>query len=245
MAGAHPEERVERAVVHQGWRQMAFVHWQYDPSELRRLVPKELDLDLWDDAAWVSLTPFQLVGFRLPGIPPIPGLSSFPETNLRTYVKGPDGRDGLYFLSLDVDSVATAIGARLGFGVPYHWADMKIEEEGAAITYRSTRRRSESREPPMHHIVVRPGHALTEAELTERDHWLTGRWRAWTKVAGRVASVPVRHEPWPLWSAEVEELHETLLAAADLASPAQPPLVHFSPGVDVHLGPPRPVRVNG
>ena len=224
---------------------MSFLHWPYDPSELRRLVPKELELDLWDDAAWVGLTPFKVVGFRLPGTPPIPGLSSFPETNLRTYVKGPDGRDGLFFLSLEVDSVATAIGARLGFGVPYFWSDMEIQEAGSTVTYRSKRRRTGETEPPMHHIVVRPGHVLTETELTDRDHWLTGRWRAWTRVAGRTASVAVRHEPWPLWSAEVEELHETVLAAAGLASPAQPPVVHFSPGVDAHLGPPSPVRANG
>jgi hypothetical protein len=36
-----------------------------------------------------------------PGFPAIPGLSTFPETNVRTYLVDTHGLDGLWFLSLD------------------------------------------------------------------------------------------------------------------------------------------------
>ncbi len=94
------------------------LHWAYDPAQIRPLVPAELEVDTWDGLAWVSITPFRMVNFRLPGLPPVPGFSTFPESNVRTYVRGPDGRDGLWFLSLGyseavgrLSSIWTAVAA--------------------------------------------------------------------------------------------------------------------------------------
>ena len=36
--------------------------------------------------------------------------------------------------------------------------------------------------------------------------WLTGRWRAWSSVNGRLMVVPVEHEHWPLVNAGVVEI---------------------------------------
>src|SRR5438270_2493200 len=116
VAGQQPEESVGRLSVAQQWRAMTFLHWAYDPGQLRALVPPELDLDTWDGKAWVSVTPFLMVDFRLPGLPPVPGLSTFPETNVRTYVRGPGGRDGIWFFSLEADSLATVVSASMVYG---------------------------------------------------------------------------------------------------------------------------------
>jgi uncharacterized protein YqjF (DUF2071 family) len=49
--------------------------------------------------------------------------------------------------------------------------------------------------------------------------------------------VPVQHSPWPLHEATVVELEQSLLEAAGLPEPAEPPRVQYSPGVDdVRLG---------
>ena len=234
MAGALPEEEVPRPVVHQSWRDMTFLHWRYDPGDIAAHLPEGVRPDVRDGSAWVGLTPFSVCNFRLPLTPPLPGLSSFPETNLRTYVIGPDGRDGIWFFSLEVDSLATTIGARLGFGVPYRLADMSVEWIGSEVRYRSRRRT----DPGVgHDITSRPGSPLEDAD--ELDHWLTGRWRAWTVVAGKTADVPVHHQPWPLWSCEVTNLEENLLVDAGLPAADGDPVAHFSPGVDAKLGPPR------
>ncbi|HSL08159.1 MAG TPA: DUF2071 domain-containing protein [Pseudonocardiaceae bacterium] len=50
-----------------------------------------LDVHTYDGVAWVGLTPFLLCDFRPPGFPAIPGLSTFPETNVRTYVVDRNG----------------------------------------------------------------------------------------------------------------------------------------------------------
>src|SRR3954451_183544 len=107
MAGREPEEDVTRPVVHQGWRNVAMLHWRYPVEVVATLLPDELEVDVIDGSALVSLTPFLVEGFRITGLPALPFLSDFPETNLRTYVRGPDGLDGLWSLSLDVTSIAT------------------------------------------------------------------------------------------------------------------------------------------
>ncbi|MDP8937795.1 MAG: DUF2071 domain-containing protein [Actinomycetota bacterium] len=233
MAGQLPEETVRCPVVLQGWRHMTFVHWAYTPEVLQPFLPDGSRPHVVDGAAWVGLTPFLVVGARFPLAPPVPGLSTFPETNLRTYVLGSDGLDAIWFFTLEADSLATVLGARAAFGVPYRWADMAVDV-GARITYRSTRRPPNP--GPGHHIVVEPGEPLAHDEVPERDHYLTGRWRACASIAGRPAYVAVEHQPWPLHRATVHRLDEDLLADAGLPPPEDEPLVHYSPGVDARLG---------
>lgn len=241
MSGPLPEERVRWPLVRQRWLTMTFLHWRYEPAVVQRLLPEGLSVDTHDGAAWVGLTPFLMADMRGPGLPAVPGLSTFPETNLRTYVLGPDGRDGLWFLSLEADNLATVVGARTGYGVPYHWAAMEVRRDDPV---RYTSRRRPPGDPEVgHRITVSVGEAYDPGELGPLDHFLTGRWRGFTRVGSRLCHAPVQHEPWPLCRAEVVDLDETLTGAAGLPPPRGAPLVHFSPGVrHVSLGPPRPVR---
>ena len=235
MSGKVPEEKIENPASRQRWHAMTFLHWRYGVDELRALLPAGLEVDTHDDTAWVSITPFLMKDFRLGPLPAVPGVSTFPETNVRTYVRGPDGRDGLWFLSLEADSVPTVLGASSLYGVPYRFADMSVEE-GDVVRYRSRRR---DRPDVGHDISVRPG-GPCEAP-SDLDHWLTGRWRAYSSLAGRLATVPVQHQPWPLWEAAVVNLDESLLTAVGLPEPDDAPLVQYSPGVDVRLGVPHPL----
>ena len=199
VAGANPEERADWPLVLQRWQAVTFLHWSYDPAVVQRLLPPGLTVHTHCGLAWVGLAPFLLWDFRPPGVPAIPWLSSFPETNIRTYVLDSRGRDGLWFLSLDAASLVTVASAQASLWLPYHWAAMTVER-GSKLTYRSCRRW-----PPTagHHIVVEPGSPMVPEALGERDHFLTGRWRAFTRIAGRLADIPVKHQPWPLWSVHI------------------------------------------
>jgi uncharacterized protein YqjF (DUF2071 family) len=238
MAGALPEHRVVGPAVVQSWRQVTFLHWPLAADVVAARLPPGLEPDLWEGQAWVSLTPFLVEGHRVSPLPAVPGLSRFPETNLRTYVRGPGGVDGLWFFSLEADSALTVVAAWAGTGVPYRWSAMGIET-GETITY--TARRRPPHQPHGHRIVVRPGAPVPGEEVSERDHFLTGRWRAYTTIAGLLAVVPVEHQPWPLHRAEVVEMEEDLFAAAGLPPPGAPPLVGYSTGVDARLGLVRPI----
>lgn len=228
MAGQLPEERVDKPVTYQRWGSLTFLHWRFDPAVIQRRLPEGLKVDTFDGAAWVSMTPFFMT-FRVAGLPPIPGMRRFPETNVRTYVRGPDGQDGIWFFSLEASSLPLVLSARALYGVPYVWADMRVEV-GETVRYRSRRRLGP---PAGHDITVRPGPPCPGTEL---DHWLSGRWRGWTRVAGQACSVPVEHPPWLLHEATVLDLEESLLAASGLRRPAEPPLARYSPGTDARLG---------
>ncbi|WP_268904126.1 DUF2071 domain-containing protein [Candidatus Frankia alpina] len=50
----------------------------------------------------------------------------------------------------------------------------------------------------------------------------------------------VWHQPWPLHRADLLDVDDHLLTAAGLPQPTGAPLVHYSPGVNVRIGPQRP-----
>ena len=125
-----PPERVRFPVMLQRWTSLTFLHWAYSPQQVRPLVPDGLELDLWEGRAWVGLTPFLLEGLRPPFTPAVPWLSRSPETNVRTYVRGPDGRLGIWFFSLDIGRLPAAIAGRVGYSLPYMWSSLTLESTG-------------------------------------------------------------------------------------------------------------------
>jgi uncharacterized protein YqjF (DUF2071 family) len=224
------EQRVRLPVLWAAWRTQTFVNWPFPVEVVQALLPEPLVVDEYDGAAWVGLTPFVMADLRLPGVPAAaPGLPTFAETNLRTYVRRPGGRDGLWFLSLEV-ACPLMLAAR-AVGVPYHPGALKVTRRDGAVVYSGRRWAGGA----SYRLVVRPGGPI--ARPTARDVWLTSRWRAYSRRLGVLWETPAEHEPWPLAAAGVEELEETLTTSAGLPAPASEPVVHFSEGVrHVRLG---------
>jgi uncharacterized protein YqjF (DUF2071 family) len=250
MVSAHAEQHVSVPMLRASWLDIAFVHWRVSPDRVQALLPPGLTVDQYDSDAWIGLTPFMMAKVRPLGVPDLPGglsvpglkkaarmadISSTPETNLRTYVRGPDGRDGLWFLTIDVGSRALAAALRAAVGAPYHNADMTMEHHGDTVIY--TGSRSGARE--YYRLQVRPGEKIVPSDF---EIWLTSRWRAYTAHLGRLVVTPVEHEPWPLWQADLLSLEQNLTDSVGLGGPSEPPVVHFSHGVQkVRLGRPAPL----
>lgn len=227
------EQRVRVPALRARWLRQTFVHWSFRPQAVQALLPPELTVDEYEGAAWVGFTPFVMADVRPVGVPAaVPALHSFAEANLRTYVRRADGRDGLWFLSIEVGS-PLMLAAR-AVGAPYHLGSLRVAADGDTVSYAGTRVGGRV----SYRLRVRPGEPLRP---TERDVWLTSRWRAYTRRLGRLWETPVEHEPWPLARATVDHLRETLTAAAGLPAPLDEPVVHFSSGVEhVRLGASRP-----
>src|SRR5438105_8697138 len=124
----------------QCWERLTFLHWRYLPEVIRPLLPYHVELDTFDGTAWVGLTPFLLSGLRPPFLPALPWISYFPEMNVRTYVRGPDGEPGIWFFTLEADRLTAVVGARLGYGLPYRWADMHVRRGTETVDYASQRK---------------------------------------------------------------------------------------------------------
>lgn len=218
-------------MIRQRWRDLLFVHWPMPVEAVRPLVPSGLALDCHGGRAWITLLPF-LIAHSLPA--GLPGWlsSAFLETNLRTYVRGPDGEAGIYFFSLEAASRSAVAGGRLLYGLPYFFADMSRRVDGTRIEYASRRRR----EPSVTlEITWRVGEALGPSATGSLEHFLVERYCLYVARWGGLRRGRVRHAPYPLRAATVERLAGSLLAAAGLPAPDAPPLCHHSPGVDVEV----------
>jgi hypothetical protein len=216
----------------QAWNCLTFLHWRYPVEVIRPLLPSKIELDTFDGTAWIGLTPFIVTGLRPPGIPALPWISRFPEMNVRTYVRGPDGERGIWFFSLEADRLAAVVGARLSYGLPYRWARMSVEARAGSVEYASSRHFA----PGNAHITIRPGSPICANELAR---FLTARFRLYTVIGGRLAFAQVEHSPWPLKAATIVSLRQNILEGSGLPIATGQPLVHFSPGVYVRIG--RPV----
>jgi uncharacterized protein YqjF (DUF2071 family) len=210
----------------QTWKRLTFLHWPYDPAVVRPLLPPGLELDTFDNAAWIGLVPFEIHNLR--------GVPRFPETNVRTYVIGPDGSRAVWFFSLDADRLLAVIGARILYRLPYVWATMKVTGENGSLRYRGRRRWPHALHPTID-IVVQPGELYRRDELSERDHFFTARYRLYTLLRGRLACAQIEHPPWPLARATVLEMNQNLIEASGLPTPEGAPLAHYSAEVDVNM----------
>jgi uncharacterized protein YqjF (DUF2071 family) len=226
--------------MYQTWSWLSFLHWSYEPAVVQRHLPGGLEVHTFDRRAWVGVTPFFLQDLRTPVAPALPWFTSFPETNVRTYVRGPDGREGLWFFSLDAARLEPVLVARSTYALPYKWSAMAVERDGSTIRYRS-RRRWPGPTPASSQITVEIGERLRPQQLGEFDHYLTARWQLYTTLGPVLARSNVEHEPWPLYRAVVRELETDLVSAAGLPAPEGEPIVHWSPGVRTRISGLRPL----
>lgn len=244
MASETAEQKISLPLLLASWDVMTFVHWPVEPERVQVLLPDGVEVDQYDGAAWIGLLPFVMANMRPLGLGnfiiattprlerAVSRLSSTPEMNLRTYVRGPDGRDGLWFLTMDIGSRLLAGGLRAAVGAPYHKARLRVEHDGPTVKYTGSRIGSSTG----YSMQIRPGKRITPSDL---EIWLTGRWRAYTRQYGRLVVTPVEHEPWSLREASVDYIDQNVTDSVGLSGLTEPPLVHFSDGVHrVRLGTP-------
>jgi uncharacterized protein YqjF (DUF2071 family) len=215
----------------QRWEDLLFVHWRVDAARMREVVPRELELDLWDGQALVGVVPFVMKDIRLGWMPRGMGLN-FLETNLRTYVHH-RGEPGVYFFSLEASSWLAVQAARRGWGLPYFHARMATTV-GAERRYETTRY---GNRPVSLRVAYALGDALAPSAPGSFEFFLLERYYLFALQGGRVMKGHVHHVPYPARVARIESLESDLIAAAGLAGvETHPPVaVHYSEGVTVDV----------
>jgi hypothetical protein len=216
----------------QSWHDLLFMHWPLPPEALRALVPEDLELDLWEEQAWFAVVPFWMSGVRARGLPAIPGLSRFPELNVRTYVKYKD-RPGVYFFSLDAASLPAVRAARAIYHLPYFHARMSAVAEGDAVAYSSERVRDRAQFRGRY----RPMRAVEMRRKGTIENWLTERYCLYTEHRGAIYLGEIHHPPWPLQDASADIQLNNMSAAAGITVPNTTVLLHFARRIDVLIWP--------
>lgn len=216
----------------QTWHDLLFAHWPIPPDQLRPLVPAQLPLDTFDSQCWVGVVPFWMSGVRARGLPPLPGLSRFPELNVRTYVTY-NGKPGVYFFSLDATNFPAVWAARTFFHLPYFHAAMSSIEKSGTIQY-SSRRHTGSAEFRGRYRPVAPPLIRERGALAD---FLTARFCLYTVPQNTVYRCDIHHLPWPLQDAEAELQQNNMAAAAGIKLPESRPILYFSRILDVLIWP--------
>lgn len=229
-------------VMSMRWHDLLFMHWPIAPERLRPLIPPALEVDTFGGEAWIGVVPFRMAGVRPRLLPEVPGISGFPELNVRTYVVA-GGRPGVYFFSLDAASRVAVRAARLTFGLPYFDAEMYCRTSGEWVLYgsRRTHRGAPGAEFSGRYRATgepfgsQPGGL--EAFLTERYCLYS----AGVDGGGRVRRAEIQHRLWPLQPAEAEWDRLGMTGWLGLELPESEPVLHFSRRLDVLAWPPRTI----
>ena|ERR1700722_3100680 len=219
-------------IMKQTWHDLLFAHWPLSTAVIRPLVPLHLALDIFDGQCWLGVVPFHMSGIRARGLLPLPGLSRFPELNVRTYVTH-GGKPGVYFFSLDAANLPAVWAARKFYHLPYFHAAMKSEDRDRTIVYSSRRIKS----PAEFRGRFRPTAAVRLRERGSLEHWLTERYCLYTSHRNAVYRGEIHHQPWPLQDAEAEFETNTVAAAAGIRLPTTPPVLHFARRLEVLIWP--------
>ena len=211
----------KRWKYYQEWNNAIFLHWKVDLDVIRPFVPSDLEIDIFEDNAWISVVAFTMESVTMRNIPPFNPISVFHELNLRTYVRY-KGKAGVYFLSIDAANKVSTWLAKNMTHLPYRYAD--IERDMGSFKLNSNTKKSSFE------CDITPGESVTE--ITEQDAWLVERYGLFQDYNNKIMSFDIHHTPWPLQSLKINRLNIDYPRFNSLVS-GYPDKMHYSPGVQV------------
>ena len=206
---------------YQEWNNAIFLHYQADLTELRKFVPKELEIDVYDDKPWVSVVAFTMEKVRPKHLPAISSISDFDEVNIRTYVKA-NGKTGVYFLSIEGGKKLSCKLAKSISELPYRFSEIQRTQN----TYIS-------RNPVLNdslEIRYSIGNELTGK--SELDKWLTERYALFQDTNESINEFEIHHMEWPINQIDIHSLNVDYPRFGNLIG-TQPSKAHYSKGVQV------------
>jgi len=156
-------------------------------TELKKFVPNELEIDLFDGKPWVSIVAFTMEKMRPKNMPSFPPISDFHEINIRTYVKS-NNKSGVYFLSIEG---GTNLSCKIAKGIselPYRYSKIK-RTENQFKSYNSE-----------FNDKFNLGFTIGKEiyKKTELDKWLTERYALYQDSEKSINEFEIHHIEWPI-----------------------------------------------
>ncbi len=220
-----------RWTMGQTWESLVFAHWRVPVEELRLHVPAGLEIEEHDGSAWLGITPFRITGLRARGLLPLPGVSSFLELNVRTYVHAGDGKPGVWFFSLDATSRLAVRAARRQYRLPYFDARMSFDDVDG---WRGAECARLGEEGKVFSGRFRPEGEAKTSTSDSLEWFLTERYCLYAAdAADAIYRAEIHHAPWELRPAEAE-IELTSIAPFELHGE---PVCHAAETQDVVIWP--------
>ena len=225
--------------MYQRWEELLFLHWPVEPQVVAKVLPPGLGVDTYKGKAWLGVVPFSMRGVRPRFLPAVPGLSSFPELNLRTYVVDELGRPGVWFYSLDTPKHLPNWIARTFFHLNYRFARIQVEDKGGSRSYRSELWMGTDWDVPQEYEWERIGEPFT-AEAGSLDFFLAERYRlfAYNDAKAQLMTGQVHHQAYPLQQVNLKRYSKRIFTLNGLSKPDSLPVsLLASSGVNVQISP--------
>jgi len=230
----------------QRWNDLLLAHWPIPVAQMTALLPDWLEVDTFQGSAWLGVVPFWLDRIKIRGVPPVPGARSFPDLNLRTYVRDQfTGTSGVYCFSLDASNLLAVAVARSWYHLPYYWSDMRLEQRSEREFSFYSRRRFSNPQVIFNarYRGLGPNGKLAENRTGTLEHFVTERSCLYSaNRAGQPIRANLHFVSWPLEDAEAEIERNDLAAAIGLTLPNVDPVLHYSRRLAVYVWPRELVR---
>lgn len=206
---------------YQEWNNAIFLHWQVDYEELRKFVPEDLEIDLYDGKPWISVVAFTMEKIRPKNLPAFPPISDFDEINIRTYVKS-EGRTGIYFLSIEGGTKLSCKIAKRLSELPYRFSYIKRDK----TSYKSYN--SEFKDK----LELKFSIGDRISEKSTLDTWLTERYALFQDTNDSINQFEIHHLEWPIKEIDIEFLDINYPGMKSLIN-NNPDRIQYSTGVKV------------
>jgi hypothetical protein len=235
-----------RWLMRQRWNDLLFAHWPVPVAAVAPLVPEGLKVDSFQGSAWLGVVPFWMDRIKVRGVPPIPGARSFPDLSLRTYVREEKtGAPGVYCLSLDASNLLAVAAGRAFYHLPYHWAEMRLEQRTEREFSFYSRRRLAPR-PVVFQARYRglgPTPKLAESCPGTLEYFLMERSCLFSRNrAGQPIRANLHQIAWPLEEAAAEIERNDLASAIGIQLPDVEPVLYYSRRLAIYVWPAELVR---
>ena len=227
------------------WANLIVVNYEVPTEVIKLFIPRETELDLYNEKALISLVAFRFKNNKLFGIiPSIP--KSFDEINLRFYLRchrDMGERKGVAFVKEFVPSQLIAGIARTLYEEPYESVPMHHnlsafdDEKGGTLSY-SLKKNSQTYSitaTTQGKLRELPPHSLEEFIL---EHY----WGYTARSDGSTSEYEVKHPRWKVWDvAEIQvsenfrDLYNPVFKQALTSKPHSAFIAKGSP-VSVYIG---------
>jgi uncharacterized protein YqjF (DUF2071 family) len=237
----------ERPLLTAAWRNLLLLNFPVPTNTIKRLAPPGTEPDLHNGQSYISIVGFSFQNVRLFGVP-FPGHTSFPEINLRYYVRrrlNNEVRRGVVFAREIVPRRAVALVANHFYNESYITRPMRtnIQIAGAELAPNDTlayawnthprRLRLSAKSTPWNHLTARVAAPLAFPAPNSLEEFIVEHYWGYTHDRdGRTHDYRVAHNPWRTapadnvtWNCDVAATYGNSPLAEFLISPPTSALI--------------------
>lgn len=213
----------EKWKYYQEWHDTIFFHWKVPKRLIEQYIPDGVELDTFNNIAWISLVAFEVKNMRMRNLPVLPFISHFYEINIRTYVIK-NGIQGIYLFSIETDKFIEVFFSRLFIGLPYQKS--KIIRTKTSLFAENTNLNS--------HLNIEFDIDTSSLEKTDLDFWLSERHALYENCNKKLCRFDVHHQEWNLQKLNAK-ICKMKYNAGKYALTIYPDKVHYAKKAEVIL----------